>query len=132
MVKGRCERLYKLKTVTVQGKMNNKDVLVVEFTDEAYQIIGAFLMTDAPLMNFSVLTLLEKVLVGKKAREQFSGNRCRLDITKEKTIINDLFSGLGDDVPAYRSCEVETRQLKDWVVQWKKDKESFARKKVDY
>jgi|SRR5690625_6159994 len=126
--------MYELKTVTVhgKGKQQKKDVLVAEVSDERFAIIGAFLMTDAPLMNYAVLKRIDAVLTGEETESTFSGNRCSVTIKPDVSELEDLFAGMGDDVPAYETCEIETERVKDVILKWKKDKEAFAKSKLDF
>ncbi|HLS36248.1 MAG TPA: hypothetical protein VK061_08430 [Bacillota bacterium] len=115
--------MYEIREVMITQGKEERSVWVIDFHDEKYEIISEFLMTDAPMMDYHILTDLEEVLRNDKKENKVSGNRCFLHIKKDFTYIEDLFDGLFDDFETYPSVEVETNILKDLIVMWREKTE---------
>ncbi len=57
--------MYQFRTVTLKNGKQTKEVLVIEFTNPAMQIVGEFLMADASLLDYTVLKDIHDVLAKK-------------------------------------------------------------------
>lgn len=111
--------MYQIREVTLKNKHEERKRLVIEFEDPAQAIVGEFLMTDASLLNYSVLEDLNKVIAKECTNLESSGNRCFLKIKPDKTYLEDLFEGLFTDVDTLPPYEINTKKLRDLVVMWK-------------
>src|SRR5690625_4444247 len=112
--------MYQIREVTLNNKHMERKRLIIEFADPAQAIVGEFLMTDASLLNFSILEDLNKVISGESNDLESSGNRCFLKITPHKTYIEDLYEGLYADFDTFPAYEMDTVELRDLVVMWKR------------
>lgn len=120
--------MYQIREITLSNEQMEKKSLIIEFDDSRMNIVGEFLMTDASLVNFSVLDNIEKVLSGELSQSESSGNRCFLAINKEKTVLSDLFEGMFDGFDTLPSREIETKLLRDLIIMWKDKLASFREK----
>lgn len=84
---------------------------VIEFDDTNMQIVGEFLMTDAPLLGGEMLKEMNSVLTGQRDEVESSGNRCSVFIQADVTLIEDLF----ETYPPYK---IETKKLRDLTEMW--------------
>lgn len=125
--------MYHFKEVTIQNKQKTKEenVLVIEFTDPSMAIVGEFLMTDASLVNNSVLSDIEDIIACRSKSKTVTGNRCSLEIKRDQTIISDLFEDMFDGLETYPTYEIGTKQLRNLIVMWKKEKDKFNQKEKD-
>lgn len=117
--------MYRFKEITLKNGPNEKKVLVIDFEDPKMAIVGEFLMTDAPLLNYSILKDIEHVRSGASNYEESSGNRCALFIRKDTTQIEDLFAGIIDEEDVFSSYEIGTEELSDLVHMWREKKATF-------
>lgn len=111
--------MYHIREVILKSEHAERKRLIIEFKDPAQAIVAEFLMTDASLLNFSVLDDLNKVITGESDYLESSGNRCFLKIEPHKTYLEDLFEGLYTDFNTYPPYEIDTAELRDLVVMWK-------------
>ena len=111
--------MYHFREVVFKNEPTERKALVIEFDDPKMGIVGEFLMTDSSLLNYSVLDDLDKVLSGERDYIESSGNRCALEIKKDKTLMTDLFEGLFDGFDTFPMYEINTQELKDLIVMWK-------------
>lgn len=118
--------MYQIREVILKNGQVERKRLVIEFSDPAQAIVGAFLMTDASLLNYSVLDDLNKVLAKESDYVESSGNRCCLEIRVDKTHLVDLFDGLFTDVDTFPSYEMKTKELRDLVLMWKEKNEELT------
>lgn len=109
--------MYTIKTITLCNRGIEKERKIITFTDEKMKIIGEFLMTDAQLSDGIVLEKFQDVLAEKKKKATFSGNRCHVEIKKEKTVVSDLFTHT-DEKERYESYTIETETLYDLTKKW--------------
>lgn len=109
--------MYTIREITLQHGMKKRIRPVIEFTDADMQIVGEFLMADAPMLQGKVVQEMEAVLDGKKEEIQISGNRTALHVTRARTEVTDLFAGM-DDVNSYPSYQMETNALRNLIVMW--------------
>jgi hypothetical protein len=116
--------MYQIKEVTLKNGEQTKKSLAIYFDDPKMAIIGEFLMADAPIINGVILNELGMVLDGEIAYSTSSGNRCKLEIRADHTMIYDLFDDL-DGVDAYAPCKIDTRQLKCLIVMWMDELAAF-------
>lgn len=112
--------MYDIREVIVKNGPHERSVWVIDFEDPSMDIIGEFLMTDASMMDYQVLDELNDVLSGTKSDSKFNGNRCILHINGQQTKIEDLFVGLFDDFHTFESCKINTEELRDLIVLWRK------------
>ncbi len=111
--------MYHIREVILKHKHAERKRLIIEFEDPALAIVGEFLMTDASMLNFSVLDELNKVLTGKRDYIESSGNRCSLEIRSDQTRIEDLFEDMFANFDTLPPYEIDTKELRDLVVMWK-------------
>lgn len=111
--------MYDIREVIVKNGPHERSVWVIDFDDPKMDIIGEFLMTDAPMMSYRVLDDLNDVLSGEKTEATFSGNRCSVNIHRKRTVIEDLFVGLFHEFDTFASCEIDTNELKDLIIMWR-------------
>lgn len=111
--------MYEIREVIVKNGSLERSIWVINFHDSKYDILGEFLMTDAPAMSYRILKDIEEVLSGERDRARVSGNRCSLEITPELTKLEDLFDGLFENFDTYPPVEIETLLLRDLIVMWK-------------
>lgn len=112
--------IYHLKEITLRNGPKEKQVLVIEFTKKEKAIVAEFLMTDASMLNYEVLNIINEVLSGKSKQKSFSGNRCYLEIKQHKTYIEDLYEGMYEGFKTLPAYEIKTKRLKDLIIRWKK------------
>lgn len=115
--------MYTLREVVLKNGPHERKSLVIDFTDPNMDVVGEFLMTDASLLNYEVLRLIDHVLSRHKIEERISGNRCSLTITAAYTRIEDLFVDMFEDVQTYPTYDIETTLLKNLIHMWKKEKQ---------
>lgn len=119
--------MYHIREVILKSEQAERKRLIIEFDDPNRAIVGEFLMTDASLLNFSVLDELNKVLFGERDYIESSGNRCSLEIRSNQTLIEDLLAGLFTDFDTFPAYEMDTKELRDLVVMWKKESEELKK-----
>lgn len=119
--------MYQFKEIDLKNKDQTKKVLAIEFSEEKMSIVAEFLMTDASLLDYEVLTKMDQVLAGMSKHEESSGNRCGLVIERNTTKIEDLFEDLFDDFNTYESYEMSTVKLRELIVMWRDKQEEFNR-----
>ncbi|WP_051291522.1 hypothetical protein [Fictibacillus gelatini] len=83
--------------------------------------------TEATQITDSILKYIDKVLSGESDYEEFNGNRCSIEIRKDKTLVEDLFEGLYDDFDTFPTYEISTQELRDLIVMWVKKVEEFKK-----
>lgn len=119
--------MYQFKEVELKNKHQNKKVLAIEFKDQDMDIVAEFLMTDASLLDYGVLTQVDQVLAGNSKRKVSNGNRYGLVIERNTTKIEDLFEDLFDDFNTYEPYEMSTVKLRELIVMWRDKKDEFDR-----
>lgn len=117
--------MYQIKEVILHNKSIERKVLIIEFEDPRLNIVGEFLMTDASLVDYSVVDEIAAVLAGQKDYAESGGNRCLLEIKADYTIISDLLEGMFDGFDTFESYQMETKQLLDLIIIWKKALKKF-------
>lgn len=120
--------MYQFREVELKNKKMIKKVLVIEFDQEDMAIVAEFLMTDASLLDYSILRQIDKVLSGEHNCEKANGNRFNLVIKPDTTRMEDLFEGLFDDFVTYPTYEMSTKTLRELIVMWRDKKDTFERK----
>lgn len=115
--------MYTLKEIVLRNKTNEKKRLVIEFADPKKAIVAEFLMVDAPMYNEELLNDIQNIVCGKEKQIKKVGNRCKLEITKHTSLIQDLY----EDNTALPSYQMETLALKELVMKWFKDRQEFYR-----
>lgn len=80
----------------------------IDFEDEKLELLSVFLTTEVLPFSENIIYCLDQVLEGSFDSEEFNGNACALEITKDRTIILDNLAddGMGD------WCHVDTNELK--------------------
>lgn len=117
--------MYKFKEIELKNKDQTKKVLAVEFEEKKMGIVGEFLMTDASLLDYSILSKFDQVLTGISNHEESNGNRCGLVIERNTTKIEDLFEDLFDDFNTYEPYEMSTVKLRELIVTWRDKQDEF-------
>lgn len=117
--------VYKIKEVILNHGKYQRKRLVIEFERLENAVLGEFLMTDAPLLSWSILQEMKDVLFGEIEVVQGSGNRTSWIIEKEITIISDLFSDMEEDIPVMESCTIETKKLYELTEMWQEKTQQF-------
>lgn len=120
--------MYQFKEITLKSNNHERKRLVIEFTDPTYDIVAAFLMSDAAMLQFEIVDHIEDVLTGKTETIETSGNRFSLIIQKEETMLEDLFTDLYDDFPTYERLVMPTETLLKLIHAWKEETEKFTNK----
>lgn len=118
--------MYQIKPIILKNATIEKKDLIIQFDDPKMAIVAEFLMADAPLMNGAVLEEMDLVIDGKKDFLASSGNRCKLEISPDRTFIYDLFAGI-EGFDAYLPCEIATSKLRRLIVMWLDELELFKR-----
>ena len=111
--------MYSIEEKTLQTGPHQKKVYVITFHDPKQAILGEFLMTDAPLLNYQILGKIEQVLTGECAEVTSSGQRTSLVMKKNTTRIEDMFVDLYPDLTTYPAYTIETVQLKELIQMWR-------------
>lgn len=123
--------MYQIKEVVVKNKDKTKEKksLVIEFEEKKNQLLAAFLMTDAHLLNYDVLNVIDRVLAGEREEEVSSGNRSMLEIKRDETRITDLFIGIMNEDEILPDVVLPTKDLRDFIMMWKRKKEAMSKGK---
>lgn len=111
---------YEIKEIELQNKNKIRPRLIITFADSNYELLGEWLMVDAPLFNWHVLDKIQKVLANEKEKFQSSGNRTSITITKDKTIIEDLLASIVDDGDLLATVVLDTVEFQGVLLQWYK------------
>lgn len=119
---------YKIKEVELSRGEHVHKRLLIEFEDKRYAILTELLMVDAPLLNWRILDELDAVLHDEKSTAQFTGNRTKVELTKETTTIDDLLSDLMDEAVQLKSLSLKTTELHDLVLNWYEKVQKFKQK----
>ena len=122
--------MYKIKEITLKNGPVEKKRPIIEFDNPNMAIIGEFLMADAPLLHAAVLNEIDKVLAGKERLITSVGNRCKLEIRPDITVIYDLFEGM-EDMDPLLPCKMDTKQLSHLIEIWLKKLETYKPSSLD-
>ncbi|MBM7601572.1 hypothetical protein JOC34_004000 [Virgibacillus halotolerans] len=122
--------MYQIKEIPLKNGAMRRKSLAIYFDDPAMAIVGEFLMADAPIMNAAILNEIDGVLDGETDDATSSGNRCKLEVKSDKTLIYDLFDEF-DGVDAYLPCEIDTRKLRALIVMWLDELAAFKKRMND-
>ncbi len=109
--------MYQIKEVVLKNGEFTKKRSVITFDDPDMQIVGEFLMADAPMVGADILQQINTVLAGDRTTVESIGNRCAATIEKETTIITDLFEGM-EGVQVYAPYKINTLELRDLIEMW--------------
>lgn len=120
--------MYHFREMKLKSSSIEKKVLVIEFTDPKKAIVAEFLMTDASLISYEVLDIIEDVLSGTSNYKTFSGNRCSLEINKDTTQIEDLLTDVFEGFDTYPAYEINTIRLKELIIVWKNENNKYSGK----
>lgn len=113
--------MYQFKEITLKNQAKEKKVLVIEFAKKEMGIVAEFLMTDASLLDYEVLDIIDSVLTSESRQETFSGNRCFLYIKKNTTRIEDLFEDMFEGLDTFPAYEIDTKELRKLIETWKSE-----------
>lgn len=105
---------------------NSRKILIIRLPEEMLPV-QIFLCSDIQGREGSgkwALEYIDKVLNGKSEYEDFTGNACYVEVRKDKTKIEYMFTNNDTE----ESCEIETSELKELVEIWLKERESFYKK----
>lgn len=122
--------MYQIREVTLTNELHEKKRLVIECDDPKMAIVGEFLMADSQLIGSVVLKEIEKILADEVDHIESNGNRCSLEIRKDKTLISDLFEGMFDGFDTYPSCEINTKELKGLILMWHEKLAQFNKRRL--
>lgn len=117
--------MYAFKEVVLKNDNAEKTILVIEFADPKYAIVGEFLMADASLLDYSILEKLDNVLTGEVETVATSGNRCSLVISQETTLIEDLLEDMFVDFESYEAVKIPTQELKELILVWREKSTTY-------
>ncbi len=117
--------MYQFKEVILKNSKVKKKILVVEFADPKYQIIGEFLMADAGILGGEIITEIDDVLRGVTEKAEINGNRCALTVTKTTTVVEDLLAGQYEGVPGLPACTIHTELLQEIITDWLATRQLF-------
>ena len=109
--------MYQVKEIRLTNGGRERKRLVIEFCDPDKQIVGEFLMSDAPMLNGIILQEIDQVLNGKKRMITSSGNRCFITVKSDVTMIEDLLTAM-EGVEAYPPYTLDTKELRELIVMW--------------
>ena len=117
--------MYTIREVSLQHGAHERKRSVITFQERDKQIIGEFLMSDAPMMNFAIIHDLLVVLRGDEQSITRNGNRCSIKITKEQTYIEDLYTDLYEGLHTYAPYTMDTNEILALVRMWKNHLEQY-------
>jgi|SRR5690625_545307 len=109
--------LYQIKEITLTNGPKERKRSTIIFDDPKMQIVGEFLMTDAPMIQGEILRDMEQVISGEKEAIEVNGNRFFVTMKDDVTKIEDLFTGM-DGVETYPAYTMQTKELKELVEMW--------------
>lgn len=112
--------MYAIKEITLQQGQHERKRSVITFKEREKQIVGEFLMSDAPMLEFAIIQDIDIVLRGEESYILRSGNRCSVKITKDRTYIEDLYTDLYEGLHTYAPYEMDTNEVLSLVHMWKK------------
>src|SRR5690625_3794768 len=110
--------MYSIEEKVLTNNSLTKKIPIISFHNPEMAIVAEFLMTDAPMLQFSVLEKIDQVLSGKKEKIHSSGQRTSWVLKKDVTKIEDLFDGLYEGVKTHPPVKIETKLLKDLIYMW--------------
>lgn len=116
--------MYEIREIELKNGDYTKKRLVIMFKDVGYEIVGTFLMSDAPMFQFELIEDIGAVLAGKRESFTQAGNRCHITVGVGETVIEDLFAEDAPDV-SMETATVNTRKLLEWMKMWRKELQSF-------
>ncbi len=119
-MKGCARVMYAIKEITLQHGQHERKRSVITFEEREKQIVGEFLMSDAPMLQFAIIQDIEIVLRGEESCILRNGNRCSIKITKNTTHIEDLYTDLYEGLHTYAPYEMDTTEVLSLVRMWKK------------
>lgn len=111
--------MYTIREVSLQHGTHERKRSVITFQEREKQIIGEFLMSDAPMMNFAIIHDIEVVLQGIENSITRNGNRCTITIMKYNTHIEDLYSDLYEGLHTYTPFSMDTNEVLALIRMWK-------------
>lgn len=97
--------------------------LIIRLSEELIPV-QIFLCSDIQREGIFQLELINKVLRGQSEYEDFTGNACYVEVRKDKTKIEYMFT----NKEAEDSCEIETSELKELIELWIKEQQVFYKK----
>lgn len=113
--------MYTIKEIVLKNKHHKQKRKVIDFHDPEMAIVAEFLMSDASLLNFSILQQIESVLSGKQQTASVNGNRCAVHMTKHQTVIEDLMTDMFDGIQTYETYKIDTATLKELILMWRNE-----------
>ena len=116
--------MYEIREIELRNGQHVKKRLVITFENPAYEIVGTFLMSDAPMFQFELIEDIGAVLAGKREPFTQSGNRCEITVGVGETTITDLFEDDAPDV-SMEAVTVNTRKLLEWMKMWRKELQAY-------
>lgn len=111
--------MYTIREVSLQHGAHERKRSVITFQEREKQIIGEFLMSDAPLLEFAIIHDIKLVLHGEEKSITRNGNRCSIIIEKGSTHIEDLYNDLYEGLHTYPPFDMDTVELLDLIRMWK-------------
>lgn len=105
---------YRIREIELKNKEISRTRKVIEFEDESDAIVAEFLMVDAALLNWQVMRDIEAILAGEKQEIKSIGNRTKITIRKEETVIEDTFDDEYELETAILATNEFQRLLKEW------------------
>ncbi|MEI3614644.1 hypothetical protein [Pseudogracilibacillus sp. SO30301A] len=103
--------MYQIREILLKNGTHEVKRKVIEFDDSSMQIVGEFLMADAPLLGGEILQEIDSVLTGERDVVKSSGNRCSVSIQADITLLEDLFE-------IYPPYNIDTKKLRDLTEMW--------------
>lgn len=111
------KQMYEIREIELKNDKHVKRRLVITFEDPQEEIIGVFLMSDAPMYQFELIGDLEAVLSGQREPFVQAGNRCEIEVGVKETVISDLFAHMVEDA-AMPSVTLKTEKLLQYIKMW--------------
>ena len=114
------KRIY---SVVVFGNEENDIMLVLKFTDQKFQSLSNFLISEVHNFYPHIYKELEAVVTGQKESSGFGGNMLNIDIGKEET---EVYYQM-DDENLGEPCFISTDELYKLIIEWKEIEDKMYR-----
>jgi len=123
-----CELFMKYTYSFEEILIGNTHKTIAIKLPEEIALVEIFLGSDIQGREASgkwVLEYIDKVLNGESEYEDFTGNACYVEVRKDKTKIEYMFTNNETE----ESCEIETSELRELIEIWLTEREAFYKKK---
>jgi len=107
----------------VMNLANSQKSLIMRFP-EGMLPVQIFLGSDIQGHGVWELEYIDKVLSGESEYEEFTGNACYVEVRKDKTRVEYMFTNNETE----EFCEIETSELRELIEIWLKEVKEFYKK----